>query len=153
METNAIVILYIGNEPDTYQCNLIAAKVAESLHIKDSVSISTMNQDDISKLLVKEKYSSVNIVEVEKPDNFKKEAGAAVTFVKSLFPNGISSERAAVECVTGSDAKRTSWINALEIISKYPAKKIHDAFGISLVTLKNLRTAYNTCAELAKIGE
>ena len=108
METNAIVILYTGNEPDTYQCNLIAAKVAEALHIKDSVSISTMNQDDISKLLVKEKYSSVNIVEVEKPDNFKKEAGAADTFVKSLFPNGISSERAAVECVTGSGAKRTS---------------------------------------------
>lgn len=153
METNAIVILYNGNEPDTYQCNLIAAKIAETLNIKDSVSITTMTQDDISKLLVKEKYSSVGIVEVEEPDTFKKEAGAAVTFIKDLFPNGISSERAAVECVTGSDTKMTSWINALEIISKYPAKKIHDAFGISLATLKNLRTAYNTCADLVKIGE
>ena len=148
METNAIVILYNGNEPDTYQCNLIAAKIAETLNIKDSVSITTMTQDDISKLLVKEKYSSVGIVEVEEPDTFKREVGNAVTFIKGLFPNGISSERAAVECVTGPETKKRSWINALEIISKYPVKKIHENFNISLVTLKNLRAAYTTCVDL-----
>lgn len=153
MGTNAIVILFNGNEPDTYQCNLIAAKIAEALNIKDSVSITTMNQDDISKLLVKEKYSSVGIVEVEETDTFKKEAGAAVTFIKGLFPNGISSERAAVECVTGPETKKRPWINALEIISKYPAKKIHEDFNISLATLKNLRVAYTTCAELGKTEE
>ena len=38
-------------------------------------------------------------------------------------------------------------------ISKYPPKKIHDTFDISLITLKNLRAAYTTCASLAKIGE
>ena len=153
METNAIVILYNGNEPDTYQCNFIAAKIAEALNIKDSVSITTMTQDDISKLLVKEKYSSVGIVEVEEPDTFKREVGNAVTFIKGLFPNGISSERAAIKCVTGTDTERKCWMNALEIISKYPPKKIHDTFDISLITLKNLRAAYTTCASLAKIGE
>lgn len=153
METNAIVILYNGNEPDTYQCNLIAAKIAGVLNIKDSVSITTMNQDDISKLLVKEKYASVIVEKDETITPFEKEVGNAVTFIKGLFPNGISSERAAVECVTGPEIKRKSWINALEIISKYPAKKIHEDFNISLVTLKNLRAAYTTCAELGKTEE
>lgn len=153
METGAIVILYQGKEPDKNQCNFIAGKVVDILNIGGDISVTTMNQDDISRLLVKEKYSSVGIVEVEEDSPFKTEVGNALTYVHGLFPNGITSQRAAMECVMGSDTKQRTWINALEIISKYPIKKIHEEFDTPLVTLKNLRTAYATCVELGKIEE
>ena len=153
METRAIVILYQGKDPGAAQCALITAQIADILGIEDNVSVTTMNQDDISRLLVKEKYSSVGIVEVEEDSPFKTEVGNALTYVHGLFPNGITSQRAAMECVIGSDTKQRTWINALEIISKYPIKKIHEEFDTPLVTLKNLRTAYATCVELGKIEE
>ena len=118
----------------------------------DNVAVSTMNQTDISKILVKERCSTVI--------NGKNECAPvdlalenALIYVKGLFPNGVSSERAAMQCVMGTDTERKCWMNALEIISKYPPKKIHDTLDISLTTLKNLRVAYTTCASLAKIGE
>lgn len=152
MEQIAIVVLFRGDEPTDAQNGLIAGSIANILGVTDNIAVSTMNQADISKILVKERCSTVI--------NGKNECVSvdlalenALTYVKGLFPNGISSERAAIKCVTGTDTERKCWMNALEIISKYPPKKIHDTFDISLITLKNLRAAYTTCASLAKIGE
>ena len=152
MEQIAIVVLFRGDEPTDAQNGLIAGSIANILGVTDNIAVSTMNQTDISKILVRERCSTVI--------NGKNECvhvdlalEDALIYVKALFPNGISSERAAIKCVTGTDTERKCWMNALEIISKYPPKKIHDTFDISLITLKNLRAAYTTCASLAKIGE
>lgn len=153
MEQIAIVVLFRGNEPTDAQNGLIAGDIANILGITDNIAVTTMNQTDISKILVKEKCSTVINGEEPKVTPVDLELSNALTYVKGLFPNGISSERAAMQCVMGTDTERKCWLNALEIISKYPPKKIHDIFDISLTTLKNLRVAYTTCASLAKIGE
>ena len=152
MEQIAIVVLFRGNEPTDAQNGLIAGSIANILGVTDNIAVSTMNQTDISKILVRERCSPVINGKNEcVPVDLALEN--ALIYVKGLFPNGISSERAAIKCVTGTDTERKCWMNALEIISKYPPKKIHDTFDISLITLKNLRAAYTTCASLAKIGE
>lgn len=153
MEQIAIVVLFRGNEPTDAQNGLIAGSIANILGITDNIAVTTMNQTDISKILVKERCSTVINGEELKVTPVDLELSNALIYVKGLFPNGISSERAAIKCVTGTDTERKCWMNALEIISKYPPKKIHDTFDISLITLKNLRAAYTTCASLAKIGE
>ena len=152
MEQIAIVVLFRGDEPTDAQNGLIAGSIANILGITDNIAVTTMNQTDISKILVKERCSTVINGKNEcVPVDLALEN--ALIYIKGLFPNGVSSERAAMQCVMGTDAERKCWVNALEIISKYPPKKIHDAFGMSLTTLKNLRVAYTTCASLAKIGE
>lgn len=152
MEQIAIVVLFRGDEPTDAQNSLIAGSIANILGVTDNIAVSTMNQADISKILVRERCSTViNGKNEYVPVDLALEN--ALIYVKGLFPNGISSERAAIKCVTGTDTERKCWMNALEIISKYPPKKIHDTFDISLITLKNLRAAYTTCASLAKIGE
>ena len=152
MEQIAIVVLFRGDEPTDAQNGLIAGSIANILGVTDNIAVSTMNQTDISKILVRERCSTVIDGKNEcVPVDLALEN--ALIYVKGLFPNGISSERAAMQCVMGTDTERKCWMNALEIISKYPPKKIHDTFDISLITLKNLRVAYTTCASLAKIGE
>ena len=153
MEQIAIVVLFRGDEPTDAQNGLIAGSIANILGITDNIAVTTMNQTDISKILVKERCLTVVNGKDEVCTPIDLELSNALTYVKGLFPNGISSERAAIKCVTGTDTERKCWMNALEIISKYPPKKIHDTFDISLITLKNLRAAYTTCASLAKIGE
>ena len=153
MEQIAIVVLFRGDEPTDAQNGLIAGSIANILGVTDNIAVSTMNQTDISKILVKERCLTVVNGKDEVCTPIDLELSNALTYVKGLFPNGISSERAAIKCVTGTDTERKCWMNALEIISKYPPKKIHDTFDISLITLKNLRAAYTTCASLAKIGE
>lgn len=152
MEQIAIVVLFRGDEPTDAQNGLIAGSIANILGVTDNIAVSTMNQADISKILVRERCSTVINGKNEcVPVDLALEN--ALIYVKGLFPNGVSSERAAIQCVMGTDTERKCWMNALEIISKYPPKKIHDTFDISLTTLKNLRVAYTTCASLAKIGE
>ena len=153
MEQIAIVVLFRGDEPTDAQNGLIAGSIANILGVTDNIAVSTMNQTDISKILVKERCLTVVNGKDEVCTPIDLDLSNALTYVKGLFPNGISSERAAIKCVTGTDTERKCWMNALEIISKYPPKKIHDTFDISLITLKNLRAAYTTCASLAKIGE
>ena len=153
MEQIAIVVLFRGDEPTDAQNGLIAGSIANILGVTDNIAVSTMNQTDISKILVKERCLTVVNGKDEVCTPIDLELSNALTYVKGLFPNGVSSERAAMQCVMGTDTERKCWMNALEIISKYPPKKIHDAFDISLTTLKNLRVAYTTCASLAKIGE
>lgn len=153
MEQIAIVVLFRGDEPTDAQNGLIAGSIANILGVTDNIAVSTMNQTDISKILVRERCLTVVNGKDEVCTPIDLELSNALTYVKGLFPNGISSERAAIKCVTGTDTERKCWMNALEIISKYPPKKIHDTFDISLITLKNLRAAYTTCASLAKIGE
>ena len=152
MEQIAIVVLFRGDEPTDAQNGLIAGSIANILGVTDNIAVSTMNQTDISKILVRERCSTVINGKNEcVPVDLALEN--ALIYVKGLFPNGITSQRAAMECVIGSDTKQRTWINALEIISKYPIKKIHEEFDTPLVTLKNLRTAYATCVELGKIEE
>ena len=152
MEQIAIVVLFRGDEPTDAQNGLIAGSIANILGVTDNIAVSTMNQTDISKILVRERCSTVINGKNEcVPVDLALEN--ALIYVKGLFPNGITSQRAAMECVMGSDTKQRTWINALEIISKYPIKKIHEEFDTPLVTLKNLRTAYATCVELGKIEE
>ena len=153
MEQIAIVVLFRGDEPTDAQNGLIAGSIANILGVTDNIAVTTMNQTDISKILVKERCLTAVNGKDEVCTPVDLELSNALTYVKGLFPNGISSERATIKCVTGTDTERKCWMNALEIISKYPPKKIHDTFDISLITLKNLRAAYTTCASLAKIGE
>lgn len=153
MEQIAIVVLFRGDEPTDAQNGLIAGSIANILGITDNIAVTTMNQTDISKILVKERCLTVVNGKDEVCTPIDLELSNALTYVKGLFPNGVSSERAAMQCVMGTDTERKCWMNALEIISKYPPKKIHDTFGIPLTTLKNLRVAYTTCASLARIEE
>lgn len=148
MEQIAIVVLFRGDEPTDAQNSLIAGSIANILGVTDNIAVSTMNQTDISKILVRERCLTVVNGKDEVCTPIDLELSNALTYVKGLFPNGVSSERAAIQCVMGTDTERKCWINALEIISKYPPKKIHENFNISLVTLKNLRAAYTTCVDL-----
>ena len=147
METRAIVILYQGKEPGAAQCALITAQIANILSIEDNVSITTMNQEDISKLLV-----GKILLKPEPADKDEEAVEQALIYLTSTYSKGITSEQAVIETFAREGNNRTEWLNMLKILcSNTISKKLMSKHCVSSTTLSNLKKAYFACVQAGRI--
>ena len=152
MKTQAIVILYNGEEAGENACKLLMQVIAEKVGIDNNTnpSIITLNPEDIAKdlvtTIVTEKSKRINV-----DDNAVENA---LVFVSDLFPTGISTENAIIHTFTTKGADNILWCNAIGILTnKHVSKTFLAKHGVSATTLTNIRKCYKSCVEAGKISE
>ena len=151
MKTQAIVILYNGEEAGEGICKLLMQTIIDRVAIDNNTnpSIVTLNPEDIAKNLVTtivtrqtERIVSADDDAVEK----------ALVFVVNLFPTGISTENAIIHTLTTEGVNHTLWCNAIEILStKHVSRAFLAKHGMSATTLTNIKKCYRSCVEAGKI--
>ena len=152
MKTQAIIILYNGEEAGENACKLLMQVIAEEVGIDNNTnpSIITLNPEDIAKDIV-------TTIVAEKSKRVSADDNAvenALVFVSDLFPTGISTENAIIHTLTTEGADHILWCNAIGILTnKHVSKTLLAKHSVSAITLTNIRKCYKSCVEAGKIGE
>ena len=152
MKTQAIVILYSGNEADGFVCEDIMKIIAERVGIdsNSSSSITTLTSEDIAKDLV----ATIVTKQSERINAEDNAVENALVFVSNLFPTGISTENAIIHTLTTERADHTLWWNAIGILTnKHVSKTLLAKYGVSATTLTNIRKCYKSCVDAKTIAE
>ena len=152
MKTQAIVILYNGEEAGENACKLLMQVIAEKVGIDNNTnpSIITLNPEDIAKDIV-----TTIVTEKSKRNNADDNAVEnALIFVSELFPNGISEGNAIIHTLSTTGADHVLWCNAISILSTKPVSKtLMLKNNVLTNTLTSIRKAYKVCVEAGKIPE